>query len=95
MKKRSVPHDYQHAPSKVHDKNKIKLRENNLNHNDYRVLNLLQKGTPLTVVEMCDILRLPDIRSNLRYLRNAGYNISDYWVKSEFSRCKKYFIKTI
>lgn len=66
-----------------------------LNANDRRVLMLLAKGTPLTVIEMCDILKLPDVRSNIRYLRNAGYKISDYWVKSEFSRCKKYFIKTI
>ena len=76
-------------------KEKLKFRTNDLNNNDYRVLNLLTKGTPLIVIEMCDILKLPDVRSNIRYLRNAGYNISDYWVKSEFSRCKKYFIKTI
>lgn len=71
------------------------MEKRELNANDRRVLMLLTKGTPLTVIEMCDILKLPDVRSNIRYLRNAGYNISDYWVKSEFSRCKKYFIKTI
>lgn len=74
---------------------RLKFESKTLNGNDYRVLSLLAKGTPLTVVEMCDILRLPDVRSNVRYLRNAGYNISDYWVKTQFSRCKKYFIKTI
>lgn len=71
------------------------MEKRELNANDRRVLMLLAKGTPLTVIEMCDILKLPDVRSNIRYLRNAGYNISDYWVKSEFSRCKKYFIKSI
>lgn len=71
------------------------MEKRELNANDRRVLMLLAKGTPLTVIEMCDMLKLPDVRSNIRYLRNAGYNISDYWVKSEFSRCKKYFIKTI
>lgn len=76
-------------------KKRLKFEAKTLNGNDYRVLNLLAKGTPLTVVEMCDILKLPDVRSNVRYLRNAGYNISDYWVKSDFSRCKKYFIKTV
>ncbi|MFR0676121.1 hypothetical protein [Dysgonomonas mossii] len=76
-------------------KKRLKFETKTLNGNDYRVLNLLAKGTPLTVVEMCDILKLPDVRSNVRYLRNAGYNISDYWVKSDFSRCKKYFIKTV
>lgn len=76
-------------------KKRLKFETKTLNGNDYRVLSLLAKGTPLTVVEMCDILKLPDCRSNIRYLRNAGYKISDYWTKTQFSRCKKYFIKTV
>lgn len=76
-------------------KKRLKFEARTLNGNDYRVLSLLLKGEHLTVVEMCDTLKLPDVRSNIRYLRNAGYNISDYWTKTQFSRCKKYFIKTV
>lgn len=76
-------------------KKRLKFESNPLNNNDYRVLSLLSKGEHLTVVEMCDTLKLPDVRSNIRYLRNAGYNISDYWTKTQFSRCKKYFIKVM
>lgn len=65
-----------------------------LSPNDYRVLNLLSTGK-YTVVEIGEKLQLPDPRSNIRYLRNAGYPISDYWIRTKYSRCKKYFLKNI
>lgn len=62
--------------------------------NDYRVLNLLQQGE-YTAFELSSILNLPDPRSNIRYLRNYGYNIADYWINTEYARCKKYFFKSV
>ncbi len=73
----------------------LNQRENKgiiLNGNDYRVLALLTNGE-YSAQQIGEILRLPDPRSNIRYLRNAGYNIADYWEKGEFSRHKVYFIK--
>lgn len=63
-----------------------------LSGNDYRVLDLLMTGE-YSVVQISNILHLPDPRSNIRYLRNAGYNIGDYWCKDEFTRYKMYFFK--
>lgn len=72
--------------------NKDKGKYSTLNGNDYRVLDLLTYGE-YSVLEIGEILQLPDPRSNIRYLRNAGYNIGDYWDKGEFTRHKVYFYK--
>ena len=61
-----------------------------LNSTDLRVLHLLSSGH-YSVVDITKTLSIPDPRSNIRYLRKAGYNISDYWQKSRFSRYKVYF----
>lgn len=61
-----------------------------LNSTDLRVLHLLSSGH-YSVVDITKTLSIPDPRSNIRYLRKAGYNISDYWQKTRFSRYKVYF----
>lgn len=71
-----------------------KLVQFTLSVNDYRVLSLLRTGQ-YTSFEIGEKLKLPDPRSNIRYLRKAGYPISDYWTVAENSRCKKYFIKDL
>ena len=57
-----------------------------------RVYELLLSGNKYSVVQLTNLLKIPDPRSNIRYLRNAGVPIADYWVKSEYSRYKVYFI---
>ena len=57
-----------------------------------RVYELLLSGGQYSVVELTNLLNIPDPRSNIRYLRNAGVPIVDYWEKSEYSRYKVYFI---
>ena len=58
-----------------------KLVQFTLSVNDYRVLSLLRTGQ-YTSFEIGEKLKLPDPRSNIRYLRKAGYPISDYCVKN-------------
>ncbi len=57
-----------------------------------RTLTALLAGRKMSVVELTTELRMPDPRSAIRYLRNAGVPISDVWVKSRYSRYKLYFI---
>lgn len=58
-----------------------------------RVHELLLTGGKFSVINISSILNIPDPRSNIRYLRNAGIQVSDYWEKSETSRYKIYFIR--
>lgn len=58
-----------------------------------KVLNFLNRGGQYSVVEMVENLKISDPRSAIRYLRNKGVPIADYWVKTDFSRHKKYFLK--
>lgn len=58
-----------------------------------RVYELLLTGGKFSVINISSILNIPDPRSNIRYLRNAGIQVSDYWEKSETSRYKIYFIR--
>lgn len=69
-------------------------KDSHLSPNDFRVLQFLSQGR-YNVVEIAKALNIPDPRSNIRYLRKAGYPISDFWDRTEYSRCKIYFIKEI
>lgn len=60
-----------------------------------RILKLFLSGGKYSVVELTRLLNIPDPRSHIRYLRIAGYPISDYWVNTKFSRYKVYFLKTV
>lgn len=57
-----------------------------------KVLNFLRQGGQYSVVEMVQNLKISDPRSAIRYLRKKGVPIGDFWVKSDFSRYKKYFL---
>jgi hypothetical protein len=46
----------------------------------------------LSVVLLSIILRIPDVRSHIRFIRDSGVPIADHWQKSEFSKYKVYFI---
>ena len=57
-----------------------------------KIYDLFQEGGKYSVVELCQMLNVSDPRSHIRYIRNAGVRISDYWVETEFSRHKIYFM---
>jgi len=57
-----------------------------------RIYKMFLAGGRYSVVQLSEILKIPDPRSHIRYIRNAGIAISDYWVKTEFSRYKVYFL---
>lgn len=62
------------------------------NRTTQRIYELFLSGEKLTVVTLSKRLSIPDPRSHIRYIRNAGVNISDYWERGEFYRYKVYFI---
>lgn len=74
---------------KILNKGAVALK---LSSNNCKVLNLLRSGE-YTAMEIVEKLKLPDPRSNIRNLRNAGYLISDYVITIEDTRRKKYFLK--
>lgn len=57
-----------------------------------RLFELFLSGGQYSVVQLTVNCRIPDPRSHIRYLRNSGVPISDYWQKSEYSKHKIYFI---
>ena len=63
------------------------------NRTTQRIYELFKTGEKLTVVGLTKTLHISDPRSHIRYIRNAGVNISDYWVYDENSRHKVYFLK--
>lgn len=63
------------------------------NRTTRKIYDLFKTGEKLTVVELTQRLNIPDPRSHIRYIRNAGVNISDYWVNDKLSRHKVYFLK--
>lgn len=73
---------------------KDEVAQPTLSGNNLRVLNLLSTGA-YTNVEIGQQLQLPDPRSNIRYIRNAGYYIADYWIRVGHTKCKRYFLKNI
>jgi hypothetical protein len=57
-----------------------------------KVYRTLQRGGAYSVVELTTTLNLADPRGAIRFLRNAGVAIGDYWEYSDFSHFKKYFL---
>lgn len=57
-----------------------------------KILDLFLAGGKYSVTDLCDLLHIPDPRSHIRYIRNAGYPISDYLQKSAQSKYKVYFM---
>jgi hypothetical protein len=44
-----------------------------------------------TIVQLSDLLRISDPRSHIRFLRNAGIPISDFWIRTPQIKYKVYF----
>ena len=63
------------------------------NSSTQKVFNLFLSGGEYSVVELTKELDIPDPRSSIRYIRNEGINISDYWIKTRYSKYKVYFLK--
>ncbi|SHE68894.1 Helix-turn-helix domain-containing protein [Bacteroides luti] len=59
-----------------------------------RLLSLFLSGEHLSSVDIVRKCRIADPRSEIRHLRNAGYEIKDRWMKSSKSRYKIYFMET-
>ena len=76
----------------------------NINNNDYkngnnsfvrqRVLRLFQTGKKFSAVDITKTLTISDPRGHIRDLRDRGYDIRDYWVKSPNGRYKIYYLQT-
>jgi hypothetical protein len=60
-----------------------------------RLYLLFLTGGKYSVVQLVVAFRIPDPRSHIRYIRDAGIPISDYWVNTENSRYKVYFLSKI
>jgi len=60
-----------------------------------RVFELLLTGEKYSIVQLSIILKNPDPRSIIRYIRQSGILVSDAWIKTDFSRYKVYFIAKI
>jgi hypothetical protein len=60
-----------------------------------RLFELFLSGGKYSVVQLVVAFRIPDPRSHIRYIRDAGVPISDYWVNTENSRYKVYFLSKI
>lgn len=57
-----------------------------------KIYNLLLTGAQVSVLELSAMFKTPDPRGHIRFIRQRGVTVSDYWVKTEFSRYKRYFI---
>jgi hypothetical protein len=58
-----------------------------------RLYELFLSGGKFSVVQLSVQLRIPDPRSHIRYIRQAGIPISDYWQTSaNYRRYKIYFL---
>lgn len=57
-----------------------------------RIYELFLSGQQFSVVQLSVMLRVPDVRSHIRYIRDSGVPICDYWQKSRFSKYKVYFL---
>ena len=65
--------------------------KNRIPEKQITVAALLLKGK-YTVNEIIHITGVQDPRSHIRYIRRAGYMVSDMWVKENGSRIKRYWI---
>lgn len=59
-----------------------------------RIYELFLSGQRFTVVDLSNLLSIPDPRSHIRFIRNAGVPVASYWEKSIFSKYKVYFLHT-
>jgi len=57
-----------------------------------KIYEMFLSGGQYSVVDLSNMLRIPDPRSHIRFIHNAGVSISDYWMQSAFSKFKVYFI---
>jgi hypothetical protein len=57
-----------------------------------KIYDLFLSGGQYSVVEISQALSIPDPRSHIRFIRNAGVPISDYWVRSRYIQYKVYFL---
>lgn len=58
-----------------------------------RLFELFLSGGKYSVVQLVVAFHIPDPRSHIRYIRNAGIPIFDNWVITRFSRYKVYYLK--
>lgn len=58
-----------------------------------RIYEILLSGKKVSVIQLSVILRIPDPRSHIRYIRDAGVPVKSFWERSEFSKYKVYFLK--
>jgi len=70
----------------------IQEQYNQLNYSSKKVFEFLLTGQKFSVVQLTDLTHVPDVRSAIRYIRDAGIPVADYWEYTEFSRYKVYFI---
>lgn len=68
---------------------------NQLNHSSKKILLALLTGEHLSIVELTKLTNVPSATSAIRYIRKAGIPVADYWVYTEFSRYKVYFIHDV
>ena len=59
----------------------------------HKIYELFLAGGQYSVTDLSCLLNIPDPRSHIRYIRDSGVHISDYWVKTAFSKYKVYFLK--
>jgi hypothetical protein len=57
------------------------------------IYELFLTGRRFSVVAISHQLDIPDPRSHIRYIRDAGVQIESCWVKTKFSRYKLYYLK--
>lgn len=72
-----------------HDKDKKIIFRNPIRT---KIFNLFLTGNHYSVTDLSKLLNIPDPRSHIRYIRDAGYPISDYWLKAKYSKYKVYFM---
>ena len=65
---------------------------NQLNYSSKKILTALLTGKKFTIVELTILTEVPSVTSAIRYIREAGIPVADYWVYTEYSRHKVYFI---
>jgi hypothetical protein len=63
------------------------------------VLDYIRKHGSITTLESMDKLLILDLQSNIRYLRNEGYDITDEYItkKNKYGtrRFKRYYLKGV
>lgn len=57
-----------------------------------RILELLLSGEHLSNAQLSKLFDIPDPRSHLRFIRQSGVPVSEYWQSAESFRYKVYFI---